>query len=127
MYAFVIITNRIEFSTAVKNYFISMCPINYNVIKVFAYGLDKNDSKSEAKIIKEIKKALIDNPKIEKCFIFSDFGDPTFLSEAIDNEIEIAIHSKNSLIESGFLAFELINGGAPIESIMMALDREVKR
>ncbi|MGL5205411.1 MAG: hypothetical protein ACRC7B_00655 [Metamycoplasmataceae bacterium] len=127
MYAFVIITNRLEFSTAVKDYFISLCPINYNVIKIFTYGIDKNDLKNEAKIIKEIKKELNENSKIEKCFIFSDFGDPTFLSETIDREIEIAIHSQNSLIESGFLAFELINGGAPIESIMIALGREVKR
>ncbi|MGL5592202.1 MAG: hypothetical protein ACRDCJ_02510 [Metamycoplasmataceae bacterium] len=127
MYAFVIITNKLEFSIAVKNYFVSMCPINYNVVKIFTYGIDTNDSKSEAKILKELKKTLSENPKINKCFIFSDFGDPTFLAETLDKEIDFAIHSKNSLIESGFLAFELINGGAPIESIILALDREVKR
>ncbi|MGL5308451.1 MAG: hypothetical protein ACRC9F_00160 [Metamycoplasmataceae bacterium] len=127
MYAFVIITNRLEFSLAVKNYFISMCPINYNVIKVFTFGTDEINSKSETKLIKDIKKTLKEHTKIEKCFVFSDFGDPTFLSQSLEKEIDIAIHSKNSLIESGFLAFELINGGAPIESIMIALDREVKR
>ncbi|MGL5617698.1 MAG: hypothetical protein ACRCWU_01430 [Metamycoplasmataceae bacterium] len=89
--------------------------------------MDKTDSKSETKIIKELKKALSENQRIEKCFIFSDFGDPMFLAETLEKEIEIAIHSKNSLIESGFLSFELINGGAPIESIMIAFDREVKR
>ncbi|MGL6124936.1 MAG: hypothetical protein ACRC1F_00390 [Metamycoplasmataceae bacterium] len=122
MYAFVIVTNKIKFSTAVKDYFVSMSPINFNAIKVFVFGTDVN---TEEEIIDQLKKIPKNNPKITNCFVFSDFGDSFFSAKLIEEKISNATYSKNSLIESGFLAFQLINGGAPIESIMIAMNREV--
>ena len=124
MYAFIIITNKIDFSNSVKDYFVSMSPINFNSTKIYTFGLDKTD---ESLIIKELKNIIDTNNKITKSFIFSDFGDSLFASKIIENSIENTIYSNNSLIESGFLAFTLINGGAPIESIMISLDRQFKK
>ncbi len=101
-----------------------MSPINFNSTKIYTFGLDKTD---ESLIIKELKNIIDTNNKITKSFIFSDFGDSLFASKIIENSIENTIYSNNSLIESGFLAFTLINGGAPIESIMISLDREFKK
>jgi dihydroxyacetone kinase DhaKLM complex PTS-EIIA-like component DhaM len=124
LYAFIIITNKLTFANAVKEYFVSMSPINFNNTKIFVFGLDTN---SETEIIEDLKKVIVMNEKIENGFIFSDFGDSVFSSKIIENLIENMYYSKGSLIESGFLAFTLINGGAPIESIMLAIDREVKK
>ncbi len=124
MYAFIIITNKIKFSNAVKDYFISMSPINYNNTKVFIYGLDENN---ETEIIADLNKILKNNIKITNGFVLSDFGDSLFSSKLIEKEIKNIIYSKGSLIETGFLAFKLINGSAPIESIMLSINRTIDK
>lgn len=124
MYAFVIITNNINFSNAVKDYFTSMSPINYNNTKVFVYGTDVS---SEKDIIKDLKKIMDTNTKISNCFVFSDFGNSLFSSKDLEQNIKNTFYSKGSLIETGYLAFKLINGSAPIESIMLAINRTIAK
>lgn len=101
-----------------------MSPINFNNTKIFTFGTDIN---SEDEIIMELKESLDKNPKITNCFVISDFGNPLFSSRLIEKEVRDTIYSKASLIESGFLTFKLINGGAPIESIMLSLDRKIEK
>ncbi len=124
MYAFIIITNKLNFSNSVKDYFVSMSPVNFNNTKIFVFGLD---STNENEIVKELKQIMIENTKVKKGFIFSDFGDSLLTSKIIETSIENTFYSKGSLLEAGFLAFTLINGGAPIESIMMSMNRELTK
>ncbi len=124
MYAFIIITNKINFSNSVKDYFVSMSPINFNTTKIYTFGLDETN---ESSIVKELKQIMETNNKINKSFVFSDFGDSLFASKILESSIENTIYSNSSLIESGFLSFTLINGGAPIEAIMLSIDREIKK
>ena len=120
LYAFIIITNKINFSNAVKDYFVSMSPVNFNNTKIFVYGLDENN---EEEIAIDLDKIIKDNIKINKGFVLSDFGDSLFSSKLLEKKMKNITYSKGSLIETGFLAFKLINGGAPIEAIMLSIDR----
>ncbi|MDK2819823.1 MAG: hypothetical protein KFW07_03225 [Mycoplasmataceae bacterium] len=119
MYGLIIITNKIEFSNNIKDYFQSLSPINFNNIKLFTYGVDVSDFKS---INQDIVNVINLHEKVEYFFMISDFGTSSNISKEI-NVINEKIHwCKGSIIENGYLLYKLVNGGAPIESIMLSIN-----
>lgn len=124
MNAFILLTNRLNLSIAIKEYFCSMSPINYNNVRIFNYGLDKS---SEYDVLASLSNDVILNKKFTNYFIFCDFGDSLDLARKFQKENKNVYVSKGSLIETGFLNYKLINGGAPIESIMLGINKTIKK
>ena len=124
MEAFVILTSKIKLSNAIKDYFSSMSPINFNNIRIYTYGLDHNNGE---KILKELIDKSMSNTKITNCFIFTDFGDAQFVAKDFEKQCIKAILCRGSLIETGFVTYNLINGGAPRESIMLSINKVYKK
>lgn len=121
MHALIIITNKIEFSNNIKDYFLSLSPINFNNIKLFTYGLDVSDLKS---ISNDINNAITLHEKIKYFFVISDFGSSWNASKQLELVNEKIYFCKGPIIENGYLLFKLINGSAPIESIMLSINKD---
>lgn len=124
MTAFIILTNKTSLSNSIKEYFSSISPINFNIVRIFTYGLDKS---SETELLKLFTNDFLKNEKFVNCFIFTDFGDSWNFGKMIQKKNSKIILCKGSLIETGLLSYKLINGGAPIESIMMSVNKMIKK
>ena len=121
-----IITNKLNFSINIIDYFQSMNPLNSFNLSLIPIGLDQNESKID--LINEINKNLEKDPKLKMVVIFSDLGSPREIAKQIksDNPDLKIICSNGNLIENSFLTYILLNTKAPFETIKEVVDKNIR-
>lgn len=121
-----IITNKLNFSINIIDYFQSMNPLNSFNLSLIPIGLDQNESKTD--LINEINKNLEKDPKLKMVVIFSDLGSPREIAKQIksDNPDLKIICSNGNLIENSFLTYILLNTKAPFETIKEVVDKNIR-
>lgn len=121
-----IITNKLNFSINIIDYFQSMNPLNSFNLSLIPIGLDQNESKTD--LINEINKNLEKDPKLKMVIIFSDLGSPREIAKQIksDNPDLKIICSNGNLIENSFLTYILLNTKAPFETIKEVVDKNIR-
>lgn len=121
-----IITNKLDFSIHIIDYFQSMNPLNAFNLSLIPIGLDQNESKDE--LMGEINKNFEKDPKLKMVVIFSDLGSPREIAKEIksDNPELKLICSNGNLIENAFLTYILLNTRAPVEAIKEVLEKNIR-